>query len=91
MSGSRMKRLAIVFGGCALAASGVFAAYGTQDVRIRPGSLFNGIDLGGKTKDEAQRTVRIWWESARLEKVQVQLGDRSATEEFTPGQLGVGE
>ncbi len=90
MSGSRMKRLAIVFGGCALAASGVFAAYGTQDVRIRPGSLFNGIDLGGKTKEEAQRTVRIWWESARLEKVQVQLGDRSATEELTPGQLGVG-
>lgn len=85
-----MKRLAVVFGGCAIAASGVFAAYGTQDVRIKPGSLFNGIDLGGKTKEDAQKTVRIWWESARLEKVQVQLGDRSANEEVTPGQLGVG-
>jgi len=85
-----MKRLAVVFGGCAIAASGVFAAYGTQDVRIRPGSLFNGMDLGGKTKEEAQKTVRIWWESARREKVQVQLGDRSAGEETTPGQLGVG-
>lgn len=85
-----MKRLAVVFGGCAIAASGVFAAYGTQDVRIKPGSLFNGIDLGGKTKEEAQRTVRIWWESARLEKVQIQLGDREAGQEATPGQLGVG-
>jgi vancomycin resistance protein YoaR len=85
-----MKRGGIVLVGSLAVVSIVVAAVvqGTE-AKLVKGSQVGVVEVGGLTPIEAQKKLRLWWESAKLEKLTLTIKDKSLKKTFTPGELGV--
>lgn len=80
-------------GGIALVGSGgafVGVQAANYQQKIQPNVMVGDINVGGLTRDEAAKKIRVWWEGRRVEKIDLlakpidkKLGALSAT------QLGV--
>lgn len=69
-SNSKMKKLALAVGiplVAVVAAAGIVAA--RFESTILPKTYVGTIDVGGLTKEEAARKVRIWWDATRQNKL----------------------
>lgn len=69
-SNSRMKKLALAIGVpvvAVVAATGIVAA--RFEPTILPKTYVGMVDVGGLSKDEAARKVRIWWDATRQNKL----------------------
>lgn len=61
-----------VSGAILIGAGGAFAAmYSRYQPQIPPGVTFEGQSLAGKTKDQAQRVVEVWWDSMKSQKIRM--------------------
>lgn len=89
MDSVRMKRLVFVLIGCGAIASVVFAAINRQELKLRANTYVGPLNMGGKTKEQAQKSVRVWWETYRLEKVSFKASNGVELGEYTPGTLGI--
>ncbi len=85
-----MKRGGIVLVGSLAIVSIVMAAVvqGTE-AKLVKGSQVGVVEVGGLTTLEAQKKLRLWWETAKLEKLTLTIKDKSLKKTFTPGELGV--
>ncbi len=85
-----MKRGGIVLVGSLAIVSIVMAAVvqGTE-AKLVKGSQVGVVEVGGLTILEAQKKLRLWWETAKLEKLTLTIKDKSLKKTFTPGELGV--
>jgi vancomycin resistance protein YoaR len=85
-----MKRGGIVLVGCLAVVSIVVAAVvqGTE-AKLVKGSQVGRVEVGGLTISEAQKKLRIWWESTKLEKLTLTIKDKSLKKTYTPSELGV--
>lgn len=85
-----MKRGGVVAIGVVSAVSIAMAVVvQTSEVKVKKGVVVGVVDIGGLTIPDAQKKVRLWWESARQEKLTLMLKDQSLPVSFTPGALGV--
>ncbi len=85
-----MKRGGIVLVGSLAIVSIVMAAVvqGTEEKLVK-GSQVGVVEVGGLTPADAQKKLRLWWETAKLEKLTLTIKDKSLKKTFTPGELGV--
>ncbi|MEI7985080.1 MAG: VanW family protein [Armatimonadota bacterium] len=85
-----MKRGGIVLVGSLAVVSIVVAAVvqGTE-AKLVKGSQVGVVEVGGLTQVEAQKKLRLWWETAKLEKLTLTIKDKSLKKTFTPGELGI--
>ena len=85
-----MKRGGIVLVGCIAVVSVVFAAVvqGTE-AKLQKGSQIGIVEVGGLTPLEAQKKLRLWWESVKVEKLTLTVKDKSLSKTYTPGELGM--
>lgn len=85
-----MKRGGIVLVGCVTVVSVVVAAVvqGTEAKLIK-GSQIGIVDVGGLTVSEAQKKVRIWWESAKTEKLTLTVKDKSLPKTYNVTEMGL--
>ena len=60
------------------------------EAKLVKGSQIGVVDVGGLTVVEAQKKLRVWWESAKLDTLTLTVKDKSLKKSFTPGELGVG-
>lgn len=80
-------------GGIALVGSGgafVGVQAANYQQKIQPNVMVGDINVGGLTRDEAAKRIRVWWEGRRVEKIQ--LTSKSLAEKLPPmsaTQLGV--
>ncbi|MDR3687862.1 MAG: VanW family protein [Fimbriimonas sp.] len=61
-----------------------------QGPLVRPHSIVAGIDLGGMSREDAQKRLRVWWEDQRVR--QLTLHTNLTSDPFpkmTAGELGV--
>lgn len=86
-----MKKFLIVFGiVLAVSAAGVSIIAAKYESTVRPNTLVGIVPVGGLTKEEAKKKVRIWWESQKLQPLQLTSKlFRSPLPPMTPGQLGI--
>ncbi|MBN9500879.1 MAG: hypothetical protein BGO01_00715 [Armatimonadetes bacterium 55-13] len=57
---------------------------------IRPNTQIGMVPVGGLTKEEAAKKLRIWWESERKRELNLRSDQiRKALPAMTPGKLGV--
>ena len=85
-----MKRAGIVLIGCVAVVSVVFAAViqGAES-KLPKGSQIGFVDVGGLTVVDAQKKVRLWWETAKLEKLTLTVKDKTLGKAYTPSELGM--
>lgn len=85
-----MKRGGIVLVGVLAVVSVVMAAVvqGAES-KLQKGSQVGLVEVGGLTVAEAQKKMRLWWETAKLEKLTLTIKDKSLKKTYTPGELGV--
>lgn len=57
---------------------------------IRPNTQIGIVPVGGLTKEEAAKKLRIWWDSARLTELELVSSQiRNPLPKMTPGRLGI--
>ncbi len=83
-----------IFLGVALLAGGVGAVFCAtvrrQDETIRPDTFIGPVAVGGMTAEDAEKALRIWWETAKLRRLKVEApGLNIKLPEMKPGELGV--
>lgn len=85
-----MKRAGLVLVGSVAVVSVVLAAVvqGTE-AKLKKGSVVGVVPVGGLTATEATKKLRTWWESAKLEKLTLTIGDKNLPSAYTATQLGV--
>ncbi|HLO99939.1 MAG TPA: hypothetical protein VK171_15190, partial [Fimbriimonas sp.] len=85
-----MKRAGFVLIGSVAVVSVVLAAVvqGTE-AKLKKGSVVGVVPVGGLTAEEASKKLRVWWESAKLEKLTLTIGDKNLPTAYTATQLGV--
>lgn len=84
------KGLVIGIGTVAIMATGVAVMGARYEPVLRPNSKVGQVDVGGLTKIDAAKKLRIWWEGERI--LPLSLTNSRLTRELpsmTPGALGV--
>ncbi|AIE86798.1 VanW family protein [Fimbriimonas ginsengisoli] len=57
---------------------------------IRPNTKVGPVDVGGMTPEEASRTLRIWWEGEKLNKLTLKMPNgKTKLPPMKPGELGL--
>ncbi|MBI1333228.1 MAG: VanW family protein [Armatimonadetes bacterium] len=85
-----MKRGGIVLIGGVAIVSVVFAAVvqGTE-AKLQKGSRIGFVDVGGLTVAEAQKKVRLWWETAKVQPLTLTVEDKSLKKTYKASELGI--
>ena len=77
----------VVFGGTAVGLSVTAANFVPT---IRPNTHIGLVPVGGLTKDEATKKLRIWWESERVKELTLTSNlIQKQLPSMTPGKLGI--
>lgn len=85
-----MKRGGIVLiGGLAIVSVVMAAVVQGTEPKLQKGSQIGVVDVGGLTVLEAQKKLRLWWETAKVEKLTLMLKDKNLPKTFVPSELGV--
>lgn len=85
-----MKKVAWVLGIIGTGgAAGVSVAASKYEPVAAPGTRVGVVEIGGLTRVEAAKKLRIWWEQEKTEEITLRLVEASKTYASRPGQLGV--
>lgn len=85
-----MKKFAWVVGvlGSGSVAGVSFAAARHEPVAA-PGTMVGKVAIGGLTREEAAKKVRVWWEQEKVREITLNLPESMKSFSARPGKLGV--
>lgn len=84
------KALIAIIGTVAAAGGGLSIVAARFEPTIVPNSYVGDLNLGGLSRDDAARKLRVWWETAKLEKLDlVNAKLQKKLSARTPGMLGL--
>lgn len=86
-----MKKVLIGIGTCVAALGGGLSIVAARfEPTILPNTYVGTIDVGGLTREEAAKKVRVWWEYRRVYKLHLKNAlFQKEIPPMTPGSLGV--
>ena len=61
----------------------------TTDRSLPERASVGQVPVGGSKTEEAEKKLRVWWETEKLKPITIKLRGKQTIAEMTPGQLGI--
>lgn len=85
-----MKRGALIaVGTCAVVSIVFAAAVQSTSQTLKKGSVVGIVNVGGLTIPDAQKKLRVWWESVKTKPIVLVAKNKSSRQTVTASQLGL--